>query len=776
MRSTRTRRLCFALAAVLFGALLAVSVAAATPQGPVQPGVAPVSGVSFVPGGDIGLGGGLQYVFSGVPTVPDAQLQTLEWGPKDPNSVKVGLDNTGHILTFNAGQSDLANGLAVWTGNSNYTFIQQPIGNPVMINVLTRVRFVTPGLPWQTTSGYGGGATVAVSGNFTPSVFFEISDDGGANWQPAKAYYNNHNNTGLNLITDVSEGFFYTLVSSPIASLDQTNLDFGAIPVGTTSPSQTVTLSNTGNANLDVTSAVPSGDFTIKADNCSGTSIAPGGSCTIDVAFAPSAAGQRGGSLSLTDNAPGSPQTVSLNGFGQQPALSLNPTSLMFGSLGVGGTTSPKTVQLMDTGDAPLHVSAVSISGANSGDFNVTPGTCVSLTLTLAAGDSCLLNVTFTPSAGGSRNATLQVLSDDPAGPGSASLSGTGLVSHFALSPTPLVFGSVLIGQFNTMTLTLSNSGSDPAHLTGPPTPSGPNPGDFTPDFASLTCPTSGGGGPYVPANGSCTVSFKFTPGGPGPRSGTFTFPNDSLDGPQAVTMTGTGVVPVATLTSPASVDFGSLNAGQSSTKTVTLSSTGTIPVLINAASIAGADYSVVSDGCSGLSLTPGSTCTVTLKYTASGTPGPSSGTLKVTSNATSSPNTIALTGSSISPADLNVSIGVNTKIAKADGDMAYTITILNAGPGAAPGTLVVDALPSTEVFKALVAPAGVTCTKPAVGASGTVKCNVGTLAAGASISLVLTVNVTAKKGSVTNGASATSTVPDPDPQDNQASVTTPIK
>ena len=733
MRSTRM--LFSALATVLFGALLAVSVAAATPQGPVQPGVAPLSGVSFVPGGDIGLGGGLQYVFSGVPTAPSGQFQTLEWGPTGPSSVKVGLDNTAHVLTFNAGASDLANGLAVWTGNSTYTFIQQPLGNPVTINVSTRVRFVTPGLPWQTT-GYGGGATVAVSGNFTPSIFFEVSDDGGGSWQPAKAYYNSHNNTGLNLITDVGEGFFYTLVSSPIASLDATNLDFGAIPVGTTSPSQTVTLSNTGNANLDVVSATASGDFTIKADNCSGTSVAPGGSCAIDVAFAPSTHGPLVGSLSIADNAPDTPQTVSLNGFGQQPILSLNPSSVMFGSLGVGGTTSPQTVQLTDNGDAPLHVSAVSISGANSGDFNVTAGSCGSLTVTIAPGDSCFVNVTFSPSASGSRNAALQVLSDNPAGPGSASLNGTGLVSHFALSPNPLAFGSVLIGQFNTITLTLSNSGSDPAHLTGAPAATGPNPGDFAPDPTSITCPTTGGGGPYVPAHGSCTISFKFTPGGPGLRSATFTFPNDSLDGPQAVTMTGTGVVPVATLTSPASVDFGALNAGQSSTKTVTLSSTGTIPVMINAASIAGADYSVVSDSCSGLSLNPGSTCTVTLKYTAAGTPGASNGTLKVTSNATSSPNTIALTGSSISPADLNVSIGVNTKISKTAGDMAYTITIFNAGPGAAPGTLVVDALPSTELFQALVAPAGVTCTKPAVGASGTVKCNVGTLAAGASVSL----------------------------------------
>src|SRR5438093_4276665 len=160
MRSTRKLR--FALVAVLFGALLAVSVAAATPIGPVQPGAAPLGGVSFVPSGDIGLGG-LQYAFSGVPTVPSAQFQTLEWGPTGPSSVKVGLDGVAHVLTFDAGSSSLAAGLAVWTGSSPYTFIDPVFGTPVFITVLTRVRYSTPGLPWQTTSGYGGGATVAVS-------------------------------------------------------------------------------------------------------------------------------------------------------------------------------------------------------------------------------------------------------------------------------------------------------------------------------------------------------------------------------------------------------------------------------------------------------------------------------------------------------------------------------------------------------------------------------------------------------------------------------------
>jgi uncharacterized repeat protein (TIGR01451 family) len=768
-----TNKLRFAAVAVLVGAV-AAGIAAAAPIGPVQPGAPPLEGVSFVPSGDMALGG-LQYAFSGVPTVPSAQFQMLEWGPANPGAVKVGLDGVAHVLTFAPGASNLAAGEAVWTGSSPYTFINPASGTPVSTTVLTRVRYSTPGLPWQTTSGYGGGATVAVSGNFTATLFFEVSDNGGTSWQPAKPFYDSHNNVGENLERDVASGFFYTPANAPVASLDSTSFDYGAIPVGTTSPAHAFTLSNLGTANLDIASVTPSGDFTIAATTCSG-SIAPSGSCTIDVAFSPTAGGPRSGSITITDNAAGSPRTISLHGFGQQPAIQVNPSAVVFNSVGVGNTTPPQTVHVMNTGDAPLHVSSVVLTGANLADFAVTPGTCGAIPVVLGQGDSCQLSVTFTPSAGGSRNATLAIASDDPGGPRLVSLIGTGLVSHFALSPKPLAYGNVLTGQSKTLTLTLSNSGSDPASLTGPPTTSGPNPGDFAPILASLTCPMSGGGGPFVPAHGSCTVDFTFTPGGAGPRSATFTFPNDSLDGPQSVTMTGTGVLPVASLTVPSSVAFGTLNPGQSNMQTFSLLSSGTIPVSISAASLSGADYSVVSDGCSGLSLSPGSSCSVTLKYTASATPGGSSGTLTITSNGVGSPQTIGLTGASTPQADLNVSIGVNEKFAKPNGSLTYTITVLNAGPGSAPATTIVDALPSGEEFTKLVAPAGASCTKPAVGASGTVKCNVGTLAAGASVSLVLTVNVTTRKGTVTNGASATSGAPDPDSADNQASVTTLVK
>jgi hypothetical protein len=90
---------------------------------------------------------------------------------------------------------------------------------------------------------------------------------------------------------------------------------------------------------------------------------------------------------------------------------------------------------------------------------------------------------------------------------------------------------------------------------------------------------------------------------------------------------------------------------------------------------------------------------------------------------------------------------------------------------------VVSDPLPSFTQFQSLTPPAGVTCTTPAVGASGTVKCSLTTLSAGASVQLQIVVKVVASRSmTITNTVSATSQSVDPDPADNQASASTVVK
>ncbi len=108
--------------------------------------------------------------------------------------------------------------------------------------------------------------------------------------------------------------------SGPIMGLNPTSLAWGKVLVGKTGAAKTVTVSNTGGSTLNFTSITTTGDFARKAGpkttDC-GSSLAVGKTCTVRVTFTPTQTGARTGSLVFNDNAPGSPQSVSLSGTGK---------------------------------------------------------------------------------------------------------------------------------------------------------------------------------------------------------------------------------------------------------------------------------------------------------------------------------------------------------------------------------------------------------------------------------------------------------------------------
>src|SRR2546429_524572 len=122
----------------------------------------------------------------------------------------------------------------------------------------------------------------------------------------------------------------------------------------------TVTLTNTGTAALTINSFAPSGDFAATSTGASAcptspATLAAGGTCTINVTFTPTALGARTGTLSLADDAGGSPQIMTLSGNGTAPGVGLAPTSLDFGNQPLATTSAPMTVTLTNTGTAALR-------------------------------------------------------------------------------------------------------------------------------------------------------------------------------------------------------------------------------------------------------------------------------------------------------------------------------------------------------------------------------------------------------------------------------------
>jgi len=160
------------------------------------------------------------------------------------------------------------------------------------------------------------------------------------------------------------------------------------------------------------------------------------------VTFTPAASGSRTASVSITDNASGSPQTVSLSGTGTGTAalVSLSPTSLAFGNQAVDMTSTAQTVTLSNTGNAALSITSLALTGTNASDFDESD-TCGS---SLAAGANCTIAVMFTPSVTGTEAASVSISDNASGSPQTVSLSGAGthdVILSWTASTTPGVVG-----------------------------------------------------------------------------------------------------------------------------------------------------------------------------------------------------------------------------------------------------------------------------------------------------------------------------------------------
>jgi len=313
--------------------------------------------------------------------------------------------------------------------------------------------------------------------------------------------------------------------SGPIATLSPASLTFSTQAVGSTSAAEIVALKNTGTTSLTISSIAIMGtdhaDFA-QTHTC-GSSLAAGASCSISVTFSPTASGTRTAILSITDNAAGTPQKVSLAGLGTTAILS--STSLTFGAAGIGATSPAQFVTLTNVGTATMTISSIAITGANAGDFAQTH-TCGS---SLAVGGAgCSIRVTFKPTASGTRTATLNVTDSAAGSPQRVSLAGFGTTAR--LSPTSLYFASVPVGTTSLpQTVTLTNVGTTTLTITGIAI-TGAKAGDFA---QTHSCGSS------LAAGASCSISVTFKPTATGVRNAALSVSDNHSGSPQTVSLCG---------------------------------------------------------------------------------------------------------------------------------------------------------------------------------------------------------------------------------------------
>jgi Bacterial Ig-like domain (group 3)/Abnormal spindle-like microcephaly-assoc'd, ASPM-SPD-2-Hydin len=204
----------------------------------------------------------------------------------------------------------------------------------------------------------------------------------------------------------------------PAVEFSPTSLSFPTQLIYTTSKTQTAKLTNSGPGILKITKIAVTGPFT-QTGGC-GSTVNSGGSCTLTVTFKPTAIGNLTGSITITDNAPGGTQAISLKG--TATAVELTPSALNFGDQPTGTASLAKTITLTNQSHVTVDITGISIVGTDPGDFSQTH-TCGK---TVASGASCFIKVVFKPTATGARAAAVSVSDNGGGSPQKISLSGTG--------------------------------------------------------------------------------------------------------------------------------------------------------------------------------------------------------------------------------------------------------------------------------------------------------------------------------------------------------------
>jgi hypothetical protein len=442
-----------------------------------------------------------------------------------------------------------------------------------------------------------------------------------------------------------------------------TALAFAAQAVGTASAVQTVTVTNTGNAPLTVSridislASLPLGpqaEFS-ETDTCTGASIATGGTCTLQVSFAPAATGSRSATLTIFGNVVGGQTQIALSGSGLPGgSVVLTPLFLRFPSTEVNATSPAQNITVSNVSGSSVPLGAPSVAG----DFRISANTCGT---TLASQTGCTLALIFTPTASQTRTGLLSISGDGTLL--TASLTGNGVLpATDTLAPASLSFAPQTLGTTSPVQrVTVTNSGDEALTLIAAST---------TGAFAAVnSCGNS------LAGHSSCAIDVLFQPTVLGAATGSLRISDQFRV--QTVALSGSGLAPPGVSLSPLfGMAFPATGVGLSSSpQAVTLTNNGQIPLHIATLATKG-DFSILANPC-GDTLAVASACTLQIVFrpTAGGT---RTGALTVNDDAINSPQTLPLTGPAV---DFALVLNGPTSVTTSSGQNAVFPLLFTSGP-----------------------------------------------------------------------------------------------
>ncbi len=351
--------------------------------------------------------------------------------------------------------------------------------------------------------------------------------------------------------------------------------------------------------------------------------------------------------------------------------MGVNPSSLNFGAVNVGTTSTPGVVTVTNYG---RHQMSILQASSNSPEFVLVSS---ALPVALASGQSMSFQVVFQPNSASSFSGSLSFV-PSRGGAFTVLVSGTGIAPPssppqtylLSTSTNSLSFGNVLVGSTGgAQTVALTNSGNSAVsvsqvNVTG---------AGFS--VSGISLPLS------LAAGQNASLSVGFAPTAAGSVAGSVSVVSNATNSPATITLSGAGVQPQISVLPANTINFGSVTVGVTNTQTMTLSNPGSANLTVSQATLNGAAFAF-----SGLNLpltiAPSQSSVFTVKFTPT-IAGSAAATLSLVSNAPSSPTSVSLSGTGVapvlalsaSPASLsfgNVTLGTSSA--------AQTVTLTNTG------------------------------------------------------------------------------------------------
>jgi hypothetical protein len=434
---------------------------------------------------------------------------------------------------------------------------------------------------------------------------------------------------------------------APRLALDPERFGFEPLPVGGRSAGRSLRLESIGDAPVTVSEVLlagpAAGDFRLESDRCTARELEPGADCSLRVAFAPAAEGERRAELQVVSDAVTGAATIALAGDGlEAPQVALAPSRLQFAEQLVGESSEPATLTFSNRGSDRLELGRAVLQGG-SGGYRVSEDGCSRKRL--PAGAECTLRVVFVPTTEGAINRRLELPQAGGTGLSwGAELAGTAVAPRVEWSAGRLDWGEARVGAAGEpRELRLRNTGSGALEVAGLRLRGA--------DADAFGLSGDGCEGRALGPGAACQLAVTFRAKRLGAHRAELAVEGRGARGGATARLTGSGVAGRVEL-SAERLEFGSVRVSEAGSRELVLTNRGNTELTLNGFSATGRapqDYRVSGDCRVGARLAVDESCRLVVRFSPE-REGGRLATLEVSHDGVDSPARVALSGAALAP------------------------------------------------------------------------------------------------------------------------------